>query len=96
MSAHWGTFTKEWNYRECLSAASNAVTDYSLKLYDEAGDGDYIVIGARNDLVVQVTCVPQGERRTWLAVTAWSPNSATAEQARNTIREKIVRLVHID
>ncbi|MBP2325709.1 hypothetical protein JOF56_006094 [Kibdelosporangium banguiense] len=97
MAAHWGTFNKNYDHRTCLSMSSTAVSDYALQIYDNAWDGDYIVIGGgRGDLVVQVTCVPQGGNNTWIAVTAWASDSGAAEQARNTIREQIVRMVNID
>ncbi|TWP50768.1 hypothetical protein FKR81_19390 [Lentzea tibetensis] len=96
MAAHWGTFHKNYDHRTCLSMSGNAVVDYSLKIYNGVGDGDYVVIGGRDDLVVQVTCVPVSGNQTWMAVTAWAGDSGTAERARNTIREQIVRMVKID
>ena len=96
MAAHWGTFTKPWNYREVLSTLEGIMNGYGLRIDDRAGDGDYIVIGDRGDLVVQSTGVPQSDGSTWVAITAFANDSAEAEKARNEIREKIVQLVHFD
>lgn len=96
MAAHWGTFTKPWNYREVLSTLEDVMSDYGLRIDDRANDGDYIVIGDRGDLVVQSTAVPQSDGSTWVAITAFASDSAEAAKARSEIREKIVRLVHFD
>ncbi len=96
MAAHWGTFNKPWNYREVLSTLERIMRDYGLRIDEVANDGDYIVIGDRGNLVVQSTGVPQSNGSTWVAITAFSSDSAEAERARNEIRAKIVALVHID
>lgn len=96
MEAHWGTFTKPWTYREVLGTLEQYMREYGLRIDDAAGDGDYVVIGDRGNLVVQSTGVPQSDGSTWVAITASSSDSAEAEQARNKIREQIVRVVHID
>jgi len=97
MSAvHWGTFDKPMDFHEVLSIGENAMTRRGMKIWDTASDGDYIVIGSMGDLVVQVTTVPQGGSPTWVAVTAFSTDSAEAEQARNDIRTTIVNTVNFD
>ena len=94
-SAHWGTFTKQQGLQQVLETAQNAMAQYPCQVWDTSGDGDYIVIGttiqpAETGVVVQVSCVPEGAQRAWVAVTALSENGGAAERGRNTIREWIV------
>ena len=97
MPAHWGWFRKDVTPTTCLTMAQRAIVEYGLHVDDAAdGGGGYIVLGSGpGDLVVQVTCAPDGDR-TWVAVTAWCPDSRTAELARNGVRETIVHLVPIE
>jgi hypothetical protein len=95
-AAHWGTFTKPMDFHEILSIGENAMKSRGMQIWDTSNDGDYIVIGGKGDLIVQVTTVPQGGNPVWVAVTAFSTDSAEAEQARNGIRTTIVNTVNFD
>jgi hypothetical protein len=95
-AAHWGTFTKPMDFREILSIGENAMKSRGMQIWDTSSDGDYVVIGGRGDLIVQVTTVPQGGNPTWVIVTAFSTDSSEAEQARNDIRTTIVNTVNFD
>jgi hypothetical protein len=90
-AAHWGTFTKAVSLNSCLSMARKALYDQGYQ-YQNA---DYMVMGFRDTVAVSVVCVPRAQN-TWVAVTAYSDDSTTAELARNRVREQIVRMVSFD
>jgi hypothetical protein len=95
MTAHWGTFTKQASLREALSMAQDALRSYGYQIWDTAQNGDYLVIGGNAQVVLTIVCVPQAGN-VWMVVNACSADSATAESARNRVREKIVRWHRID
>ncbi|MBF6174079.1 hypothetical protein [Nocardia blacklockiae] len=95
MFAHWGTFTKPNSLNVCLNFAGDSLRQHGYQIWETVDDGDYMVIGGRDNVIVNVTCVPQ-RGNTWVSVSAYSPDSGSAESARNSVRETIVRLQLID
>jgi hypothetical protein len=92
-AGHWGTFTKNASLNDSLRFASDALRSKGYKLDETHG---YIRIGETPQVIVQVACIPLPDGRTSVTVSAYSSDSATAEKARNTIREYIVKVVKID
>ncbi len=95
-AAHWGSFNKFMDFHQILIIGENAMKSRGMQIWDTSSNGDYVVIGNRGDLIVQVTTVPQAGNPTWVVVTAFSTDSSEAEQARNDIRTTIVNTVNID
>jgi hypothetical protein len=61
-----------------------------LKQHYQVWEKDsYIVVGGNDDVVVEVACAPESGRATTVIVSAFSADSATAEAARNSVREYI-------
>ena len=96
MFAHWGTFNKNQGVQQCLMLAEQAMDGRGYQVWDIQNDGDYMVIGGNNDVIVNVTGVPQQPGHSWVAVSAYSSDSSIAELARNGVREYIVSHVIID
>jgi hypothetical protein len=92
-AGHWGTFTKNNSLRTCLSFATDALRSKGYRLDETHG---YIRIGESDQVIVQVVCIPLGDQRCSITVSAYSTDSKTAELARNTVREYIQRVVLID
>jgi hypothetical protein len=95
MQAHWGSFTKQASLSVALGMAQAALQEHGYRIWDTATDGDYMVIGGNAQVIVTVVCVPQAAN-VWILVNACSTDSAVAEAARNSVREKIQRRVRID
>ncbi|MFN8495069.1 MAG: hypothetical protein U0350_46125 [Caldilineaceae bacterium] len=95
MYAHWGTFPKGHPFRDVLPVAESAMAQYGLQIYSQAFHDKYIVTGGNANVMVIVTCIPEGEQ-SWVVVYAAAPDSAVAEHARNAIRETIVKAVFFD
>jgi hypothetical protein len=53
-------------------------------------------MGGLGGVIVQVTCRPLNDGRTYVIVSAFSEDDPTAEQAHNTIRQGIQNTVNID
>jgi hypothetical protein len=94
MNAQWGSFTKPNSWGTCLSFGQDSFRRRGYEIFGQ-GDGDYMIVGRRGEVIVQVTAVPQ-QGNTWVSVSAFSPDAGAAEQARNTVREDIVRTQIID
>jgi hypothetical protein len=92
-AGHWGTFTKNASLNDCLAFARDALRSKGYKLDETHG---FIRIGETDKVIVQVVCIPLGAQKTSVTVSAYSTDSKTAELARNTIREYIVKVVRID
>lgn len=91
--SHWGTFRKVATLNTCISCALSAVSRQGYQVFLKDNN---TVIAGNNQVVVQVSCSPQRDGTTWVVVTAHSSDSATAESARNTVRQKIVNCGAID
>lgn len=61
-----------------------------------ASERQAVVIGHKADVIVTVSCIPQGPTRTWVVEVATSPDGKAAEAERNAIRTEIQRLRRID
>jgi hypothetical protein len=90
---HVGTFSKNGSPAACIGFAKGALARENLKILHQ--DGKAILAGNAN-VLVEVACFPQSAGTTWIRVSAFSSNSATAELARNAVRETIVKTVRID
>jgi hypothetical protein len=99
LHSHWGTFVKaigsapdSTSVQVCLEIAEIALRRFSLEVFDRAEAGDFAVAGRTPDaeVIVQVVCVPLEGIETWIIVSAYSNNSASAERLRNLVREFIV------
>lgn len=95
MQVDWGTFTKPNSLQVSLQIAGDALRKQGYTIWEPSNDGDYMVIGGNNDVIVNVTCVPQNGS-TWIAVTSYSNDAKTAELARNNVRTTIVNTVPFD
>jgi hypothetical protein len=84
----WGTFTKPASPDGCLSAAENALRSQNLQVLKGADGVDYLVVGGNAAVTLTIVCVPQ-QLSTWIVVSASSPDSALATQARDVIRGMI-------
>jgi hypothetical protein len=79
---HWGSDTRAMSQPECMKRAKFALGEVGLRVNGETSQD---VAGAGPDVAVIVTCLSLGQR-TYISVTAASPDSGTAERARNTVR----------
>jgi hypothetical protein len=85
-------------HQECLGPRLPVVRDrcaavQGIQLVETGG---YVRIGDNDQVIVQVVCVPIADQRTAVTVSAFSTDSKTAELARNTVREYIIKVVRID
>ena len=94
VSVMYGSFHKDASFGSCLSIASGALSRRGYRVFEPADDRDYHVQASwdGHDVIVNVTCVPEGNNRTWIAVSAYSSDGAVAEQERNAIRDMISRV----
>jgi hypothetical protein len=103
LNFHWGTFVKTisktapgaTSVQVCLEFAETALRRFNFEVFDPADEaGDFAVAGQgprpTAEVIVQVVCVPIDNTNTWIIVSACSNNSASAEQARNLVRQFIV------
>ena len=90
---HVGTFTKNNTPAACIGFAKGALARENLKILHQDGKA---ILGGNANVLVEVACFAQNAGTTWIRVSAFSSNSATAELARNTVRETIVKTVRID
>ena len=95
MFVHWSQLRKPYGINTCLGFAREAITRQGLALIDEVGDGDYVVMGKNDTVVVHVVVVPEGEG-SWVGVSAYSADDDAALAARATARDYIERVVLID
>ena len=96
MFVQWGTFTK---------ALIQYVPQYRLWRCENQGyqvfNPDWphefaLFCGKGAGLLLQVVCVPLNANQTYIIVTAYSDDEPTAELARNSVRDEIVRTVPFD
>jgi hypothetical protein len=86
---HLGTFDKAASLSDTESIAESALIKANFQIFFNSQPGNFIVIGGNDQVVVSVSVAPQGAA-TYVAVTATSADSPTAEQARNLVRQFIV------
>ena len=95
MFVHWSQLRKPYGLNACLTFGRDAITRQGLALIDEVGDGDYIVMGKNDDVVVHVVVVPE-EEGSWVGISAYSADDRAALDARAQAREYIERVVLFD
>ena len=95
MFVHWSQLRKPYGINTCLGFARDALTRQGLTLIDEAGDGDYVVMGRNDAVIVHVVVVPEGDG-SWIGVSAYSTDDNAALDARAKARDFITRVVLID
>jgi hypothetical protein len=97
MFVQWGTFNKGFNSNTCLSIAFGAVRNQGYQVFNPDWPHEFsLFCGKGADLLLQVVCVPENANQTYIIVTAYSNDEPTAELARNSVRDEIVRTVPID
>ena len=84
-----GTFDKAASVFDTQSLAESALIKANLQIFFNSQPGNFIVIGGNDQVIVSISVAPQGAE-TYVAVTATSADSPTAEQARNLVREFIL------
>lgn len=90
--AHWGAFASDQPLRNVLPMAEMALAQVGLQIYSQAFRDKYSVMGGNSQVMVIVTCIPEGEQ-SWVVVYAAAPASALAEDACAAIRELIGKTV---
>ncbi len=92
---YYSTLTKVADAATCLSIANDSFQRHSLNVFLPP-DGFTTVGGtADSSVIVQVTCVPQGNN-TWIVLTAFSDNNNLAKTTRDNIQSQIQAEVPID
>jgi hypothetical protein len=85
-AVHWTTFDKQASQCACHLFASNAMRSEGLnQVFEDTGT---IILAGNDQVIAETICLP-GDRQ--IRLSAFSSDSATAEQVRNNVREKIVR-----
>ena len=98
MNAQWGTFTQQHglSFNDTLNAAQTSLERRGYRIFNSTAANEGMVMGGLGDVIVQVTCRPLNDNRTYVIVSAFSEDPSAAEQARNTIRQDIQNEVRID
>ena len=98
MNAQWGTFVQQHglHYQLTLNVAQLSLERHGYQIYVAQDQNENMIIGALGSVIVQVTCQPLNDGRTYVIVSAFSDDASAAEQARNTIRQDIQNQVQID
>jgi hypothetical protein len=84
----YGAFVKPASFGGCLAVAEDALRAQNLVIVKGADGVDYLVVGGNDAVTLTIVCVPQ-PTGTWIAVSASSPDMATATRARDVIRGMI-------
>ena len=95
MFVHWSQLRKPYGINTCLGFAHEAITRQGLTIIDKVTDGDYVVMGKNDVVVVHVVVVPEGES-SWVGISAYSADDNAALDARAQAREYIEGVVLID
>ena len=96
MTVQFGTFTKQASVANTLSIAESALRDNHFPVLFNAQQGGIVVIGGSAQVMIAVSCAAEGDKGTFVAVSAFSPDSNAAEQARNVVRTSIVNTAIFD
>lgn len=56
MNAQWGSFTKPHHWGTCPSFGQDSFRKRDSEVFGQ-GDGDYMIVGRKGDVMVQVTAV---------------------------------------
>ena len=92
-NAHWGSFNKVGRAQTCLGMAENSMRQEHVEIWENGG---FVRIGGNDQVIVEVACIPTGSGNNEVVVSAFSSDSATAERARNAVRQHIVDAVCFD
>src|SRR6266487_4178631 len=89
MNAQWGTFTQQHGlpFNDTLNTAQASLQRHGYQIFNSTATNEGMVMGGLGDVIVQVTCRPLNDGRTYVIVSAFSEDASAAEQARNLIRE---------
>ena len=98
MNAQWGTFIQQHglSFNGTLNAAQTSLERHGYQIFNSTAANDGMVLGRLGDVIVQVTCRPLNDGRTYVIVSAFSEDASAAEQARNIIRQDIQNTINID
>lgn len=96
MFAHWGTFTRQGSVNDLLTEAEQAMSARGYQVFNPVSQNNSMVIGGNSDVLIQATSMTGASGQTFNIVSAFSADSATAEQARNAIRDAMPGSVVID
>jgi len=92
---HWSHLTKPYLVNTCLGFAREAIAKQRLTLIDDLGDGDYVVMGRNDAVIVHVVVVPEGDR-CWVGISAYSTDDDAALDARAKARDYLEQVHNID
>lgn len=92
-NVHIGGFRKVASVKACVSCALTAANQQHYTVFFK---DTFTVLAGNNQVIVQVSCAPLKDGTTFVMVTGYSSDSATAEAARNQVREIIVKCVSFD
>ncbi len=90
--AHWSSFPSDQPLRNVLPVAEAALAQVGLQIYSQAFPAKYSITGGNGQVMVIVTCIPEG-KQSWVVVYAAAPASALAEDTCAAIRELISNAV---
>ncbi len=83
-AVHWSTFNKPASGCACHLFARDAMLREHMRILEDAGS---VLLGSNNKVIAETICLPGGNQ---VRISAFSADSAAAEQARNDIRASIV------
>jgi len=98
MNAQGGTFTQQHglSFNDTLNAAQTSLERRGYRIFNSTAANEGMVMGGLGDVIVQVTCRPLNDGRTYVIVSAFSEDPSAAEQARNIIRQDIQGTINFD
>jgi len=98
MNAQWGTFTQQHGlpFNDTLNTAQASLQRHGYQIFNSTATNEGMVMGGLGDVIVQVTCRPLNDGRTYVIVSAFSEDASAAEQARNLIRQDIQNAIRFD
>jgi hypothetical protein len=98
MNAQWGTFIQQHglSFNNTLSVAQTSLERHGYQIFNSTAANEGMVLGGLEDVIVQVTCRPLNDGRTYVIVSAFSEDASAAKQARNSIRQDIQNSINFD
>ncbi len=88
--AHWSSFPSDQPLRNVLPVAEAALAQVGLQIYSQAFPAKYSITGGNGQVMVIVTCIPEG-KQSWVVVYAAAPDARMAEHTRDVIRATMVK-----
>jgi acetylornithine/succinyldiaminopimelate/putrescine aminotransferase len=90
-AVHWSTFDKNASQCACHLFSLKAMRSEGLnQVFEDTGT---IILAGNNQLIAETVCLPNNRQ---IRLSVYSSDSQAAAQARNNIREKIVKSVLFD